>query len=190
MVVGTSQSSVGGVTHLLLFLSKTSIAGHLWRRGYPPWQAQYLLQDLPRGTLPLASSLHRAGKGMLFSTVLNASKSYDASDTRPRSVASHRRVSPRCRAALRYRTVLWLSRSSRSSSGCRRSRARIFRRASHSALYSGVGLGEQDISKHSQEKYVEIKNKNLNMFFTFLPQVKLSSKLYNKYKNSCNLSNK
>ena len=60
LVVGTSQSSVGGVTHLLLFLSKTSIAGQRWRRGYPPWQAQYLLHDLPKGTLPLASSLQRA----------------------------------------------------------------------------------------------------------------------------------
>lgn len=36
LVVGTSQSSVGGVTHLLLFLSNTSMAGHLCRRGYPP----------------------------------------------------------------------------------------------------------------------------------------------------------
>ena len=60
LVVGTSQSSVGGVTQRFLFLSNTSMAGHLWRRGYPPWQAQYLLQDLPSGTLPLASSLHRA----------------------------------------------------------------------------------------------------------------------------------
>ena len=60
LVVGTSQSSVGGVTHLLLFLSKTSMAGQRWRRGYPPWHAQYLLQDLPRGTLPLASSLQSA----------------------------------------------------------------------------------------------------------------------------------
>ena len=60
MVVGTSQSSVGGVTHRLLFLSKTNMAGHLWSLGYPPWQAQYLLHDFPRGTLPLASSLHKA----------------------------------------------------------------------------------------------------------------------------------
>ena len=59
-MVGTSQSSVGGVTQRLLCLSKTNMAGHLWSLGYPPWQAQYLLHDFPRGTLPLASSLQRA----------------------------------------------------------------------------------------------------------------------------------
>lgn len=59
-VVGTSQSSVGGTTHLSDLLSKTNMAGHLWSRGYPPWHCQYLLQDFPRGTFPLASSLQRA----------------------------------------------------------------------------------------------------------------------------------
>ena len=67
LVVGTSQSSVGGVTQRLLFLSNTSMAGHLWSRGYPPWHAQYLLQDLPSGTLPLASSLHSAERKMIVS---------------------------------------------------------------------------------------------------------------------------
>lgn len=66
LVVGTSQSSVGGVTHRLLFLSNTSMAGHRWSRGYPPWHAQYLLQDLPSGTLPLASSLHSAERNMII----------------------------------------------------------------------------------------------------------------------------
>ena len=41
-VVGTSQSSVGGVTQRLRSLSNTSMAGQRWRRGYPPWHAQYL----------------------------------------------------------------------------------------------------------------------------------------------------
>lgn len=62
-VVGTSQSSVGGTTHRRDLRSNTSMAGHLWRRGYPPWHCQYRLQDLPRGTFPLASSLHRAENG-------------------------------------------------------------------------------------------------------------------------------
>jgi len=61
----------------------------------------------------------------------------DASGNQQRSEASHRRGSPRCRAVLRYRTVQWLSHSSRSSSECRRSRARIFRTASRSAPCSG-----------------------------------------------------
>ena len=60
VVAGTSQSSVGGETQRFLFLSNTNMAGHLWSRGYPPWQAQYLLQDFPNGTLPLGSSLQRA----------------------------------------------------------------------------------------------------------------------------------
>jgi len=58
VVGGTSQSSVGGATHLFRVLSNTNIAGHLCNLGYPPWHAQYLLQDLPRATLPFASSLH------------------------------------------------------------------------------------------------------------------------------------
>lgn len=33
VVVGMSQSSVGGTTHLKERLSKTSIAGQRWRRG-------------------------------------------------------------------------------------------------------------------------------------------------------------
>ena len=41
-MVGTSQSSVGGVTQRLRSLSNTSMAGQRCRRGYPPWQAQYL----------------------------------------------------------------------------------------------------------------------------------------------------
>jgi len=57
-VGGTSQSAVGGATHLFLCLSNTSMAGHLCRRGYPPWHAQYRLQLFPSGTLPFASSLH------------------------------------------------------------------------------------------------------------------------------------
>merc|ERR1711997_979525 len=57
-VGGTSQSAVGGATHLFLCLSNTSMAGHLCRRGYPPWHAQYRLQLFPNGTLPFASSLH------------------------------------------------------------------------------------------------------------------------------------
>lgn len=60
IVLGTSQSSVGGTTHLSDLRSNTSMAGHLWRRGYPPWHCQYLLQDLPNGTLPFGSSLQRA----------------------------------------------------------------------------------------------------------------------------------
>ena len=60
VVWGTSQSSVGGETQRLRFLSKTNIAGQRWRRGYPPWQAQYRLQDFPKGTFPLGSSLQSA----------------------------------------------------------------------------------------------------------------------------------
>ena len=60
VVEGTSQSTVGGETHLLDCLSKTRVAGQRWRRGYPPWQAQYLSQDFPKGTLAFGSSLQRA----------------------------------------------------------------------------------------------------------------------------------
>ncbi len=60
VVAGTSQSSVGGETQRFRCLSNTNMAGQRWRRGYPPWQAQYRLQDLPRGTFPLGSSLQRA----------------------------------------------------------------------------------------------------------------------------------
>jgi len=57
VVDGTSQSSVGGATHRFRVLSNTNIAGHLCNLGYPPWHAQYRLQDLPSGTFPFASSL-------------------------------------------------------------------------------------------------------------------------------------
>lgn len=57
----------------------------------------------------------------------------DVSGSQQHSEASRRRESPRCRAVHQYRTALWRFRSSRSSSECRRSRARIFRTASHSA---------------------------------------------------------
>jgi len=64
----------------------------------------------------------------------------DASDTRLRSEASHKRVFPRCTATLRYRTARWRSRSSMSSNGCRTSRARIFHTASRNVQYFEVGL--------------------------------------------------
>lgn len=60
--MGTSQSSVGGTTQRNERLSNTSIAGQRCKRGYPPWHCQYLLHDLPTGTLPLGSSLQSAAK--------------------------------------------------------------------------------------------------------------------------------
>jgi len=64
----------------------------------------------------------------------------DVSGSQQHSEASRRRESPRCRAVHQYRTALWRFRSSRSSSECRRSRARIFRTASHSAPCFGGDL--------------------------------------------------
>ena len=126
------------------------MVGQFCSLGYPPWQAQYLLHDFPRGTLPLRSSLHRAEELRVSTAEFADVKAYyDVSGSQQHSEASRRRESPRCRAIHQCRTALWRFRSSRSSSECRRSRARIFRTASHSAPCFG---GDLTRNKH-QDKF-------------------------------------
>lgn len=72
---------------------------------------------------------------------------HGASDIRGRSAASRKRVCPRCKGGRRCRTARWRSRSSRSSSGCTRSRGRRCRTASRSARsgWAGLGRGDTDV---------------------------------------------
>lgn len=139
-VVGMSQSSVGGTTHLNERLSNTSIAGQRWRRGYPPWHCQYRLHDLPSGTLPLGSSLHRATgthttnerMSTLFTYTTNYWTTHGASDSRPHSQASRTSASAHYRADRQCITARWRCHSSTSNIGYRRSHVRRCRTTSHS----------------------------------------------------------